>query len=53
LASLALRILAGENPESIGVQKASENTYLFDARQLRRWGISQEDLPPGRVVLMR
>jgi PAS domain S-box-containing protein len=50
-ANLALRILAGENPESIGVQKASENTYLFDARQLRRWGISQEELPAGSVVL--
>ena len=39
-ARLALRILAGEKPESIGVQKTSENKYLFDARQLQRWGIS-------------
>src|SRR5207253_5644420 len=49
-AKLALRILAGEKPEAIGVQKTSENTYMFDARQLRRWGIGEEDLPAGSVV---
>jgi PAS domain S-box-containing protein len=49
-AKLALRILAGEKPEAIGVQTTSENTYMFDARQLRRWGISEADLPAGSVV---
>src|SRR5207249_1032570 len=49
-ARLALRILAGERPETIGVQKPSENTYMFDWRQLRRWGISEGSLPPGSVV---
>jgi PAS domain S-box-containing protein len=52
-AELALRILAGEKPETIGVQQASENTYLFDARQLQRWGISEEYLPAGSVVRHR
>jgi signal transduction histidine kinase len=49
-AGLGLRILAGEKPEDIGVQETGANTYLFDWRQLRRWGIREESLPPGSVV---
>jgi signal transduction histidine kinase len=49
-AHLALRILAGEKPESIPVPEAGANTDLFDWRQLRRWGISESSLPPGSVV---
>jgi signal transduction histidine kinase len=50
-AGLGLRILAGEKPEDIGVRGISANTYLFDQRQLRRWGIREESLPAGSVVL--
>jgi PAS domain S-box-containing protein len=49
-AKLGLRILAGEKPESIGVLQPSENSYLFDWRQLRRWGIREASLPLGSVV---
>jgi len=49
-ASLALRILAGENPESIKIPQASANTDMYDWRQLQRWGISEQSLPPGGVV---
>jgi signal transduction histidine kinase/DNA-binding NarL/FixJ family response regulator len=49
-ARLGLRILAGEKVESIPVTGASENTDLFDYRQLRRWGIDEGSLPPGSVV---
>jgi len=49
-ARLGLRILAGETPENIGVQETSANTYMFDWRQLRRWGISEASLPPASVV---
>ena len=49
-AGLGLRVLAGETPENIGVQKTSANTYMFDWRQLRRWGISEASLPPASVV---
>jgi signal transduction histidine kinase len=49
-ARLGLRILTGEKPETIAVTTKSENIYLFDSRQLRRWGISEESLPPGSVV---
>jgi PAS domain S-box-containing protein len=52
-AKLGLRILAGEKPERIGVQKTSANTYLFDWRQLQRWGIREESLPPGSVLRHR
>ena len=26
---------------------------MFDARQLRRWGIREDDLPPGSIVRYR
>jgi PAS domain S-box-containing protein len=52
-ARLGLRILAGERPESIGVRQTSENSYLFDWRQLRRWGIREDDLPPDSDVRFR
>jgi len=49
-AALGLRILAGEKAENIGVQGSADNPYLFDARELRRWGINQASLPPGSDV---
>jgi signal transduction histidine kinase len=49
-ANIGLRILAGEKPETISVPETSENTYMFDRRQLRRWGIGEASLPPGSVV---
>jgi PAS domain S-box-containing protein len=52
-AKLGLRILAGEKPASIGVQKTSANTPMFDWRQLQRWGIREGSLPPGSVVRHR
>jgi signal transduction histidine kinase len=52
-ARLGLRILAGEKPESIPVSEAGENADLFDWRQLQRWGISEQSLPPGSVVLFK
>jgi signal transduction histidine kinase len=50
---LASRILAGEKPENMPVPGASENAYMFDWRQLRRWGISEAGLPAGSVVRFR
>jgi PAS domain S-box-containing protein len=52
-ARLALRILAGEKPESIAISEVSGNTDMFDWRQLRKWGISERSLPPGSVVRHR
>jgi signal transduction histidine kinase len=52
-AKLGLRILAGEKPVTIGVQETSANAYLFDSRQLQRWGIREESLPPGSLLRHR
>ena len=49
-ARLALRILGGESPQKVGIQAVSPNAYLFDARQLRRWGVAESSLPPGSIV---
>jgi PAS domain S-box-containing protein len=52
-ARLGLRILAGEKPESIPVPEVSPNADQFDGRQFRRWGISDQSLPPGSTVLYK
>ncbi|MFL6254185.1 MAG: ABC transporter substrate binding protein [Pyrinomonadaceae bacterium] len=46
---VCLRILNGEKPEDIPSQTAP-NVTTFDWRELKRWGISEEKLPPGSVV---
>ncbi len=48
--ALALRILAGQTPQQIGPQPATETVYIFDARQLARWGISEASLPADSIV---
>src|SRR5215510_3933832 len=52
-ASLGLRILAGERPETISALAASSNAYAVDWRQLRRWGLSEGALPPGTDMRYR
>ena len=44
------RILAGEKPEGIAVQTIDPNHIMVDARQLKRWGISEKQLPAGSIV---
>ena len=48
-AELALRILAGEKAQDISIQTVPSVT-LFDWRQLRRWGISEQSLPAGSII---
>lgn len=48
---LALRILRGEPADKIPVVFESPNRHMFDARQLRRFGISRDSLPAGSQVL--
>ncbi len=53
-AEQALRILSGQtSPSDLPVELASRNQYMFDSRQLSRFGISEEDLPKGSIVLHR
>ena len=51
-AGMAVRVLNGERPEDIPVV-TSNNTYMFDWRALKRWGLKEKDLPPGSIVLNR
>ena len=51
-AKLALRILGGERLGPADIVEA-ENPYLFDWRQLRRWGINESRLPAGSEVRFR
>ncbi|WP_081160249.1 sensor histidine kinase [Ensifer aridi] len=46
VASLAIDALAGKAITDVTVPQS----YMADARQLRRWGLSEADLPPGTVV---
>jgi len=49
---MALRILGGERPSEIPVVRGA-NTYLFDWRALKRFGLKESSLPPESVVLYR
>lgn len=47
---LGRRVLNGEKPENIPIVNEGANFYMFDWRQLQRWGIREKDLPPGSEV---
>jgi PAS domain S-box-containing protein len=53
VAGVALGILRGEHPGNMESPEGNGIQYVFDARQLKRWGISEEDLPPGSTVRFR
>src|SRR5262245_55020745 len=48
-AELALRILGGEKARDIPIENAP-SVPTVDWRELRRWGISEDKLPPGSIV---
>jgi signal transduction histidine kinase len=50
--AMALRLLSGAKPQDIP-RVHDINTYMFDWRALKRWGLREGDLPPGSVVLFR
>jgi PAS domain S-box-containing protein len=49
---MALRILKGERPQDVPRVKAP-TIYMFDWRALKRWGLSEKNLPAGSRVLNR
>jgi signal transduction histidine kinase/ABC-type uncharacterized transport system substrate-binding protein len=53
IGKLGLRILEGEKPEDIPMGTEEKHFDLYDWRQIKRWGISERDLPPGGVVRYR
>jgi two-component system, cell cycle sensor histidine kinase and response regulator CckA len=48
---LTLRILNGEPVDSIPVVMESPNRYIFDYKQMARFGISPANLPKGSTVI--
>ena len=49
-AELGLRILGGEQPRNVPIVDGEGAAYIFDVRQLRRWGIGESRLPHGSIV---
>lgn len=45
------RILNGQKPENIPVETNEFQHDVFDWRQLHRWGLKDDQLPPGSSVL--
>jgi signal transduction histidine kinase len=48
-AKLGLRVLAGERPEDIS-PRGIPSVPMFDWRELKRWGVGEDRLPPGSIV---
>ena len=48
LADITMRVLNGTPPKDIPVEKGPE-IPMFDWRQLQRWGIGENRLPPGSI----
>ena len=53
IGQIALRILQGEEPAAIPPVREGLHQYQFDWRQLERWGIPEDRLPAGSVLLHR
>jgi signal transduction histidine kinase len=49
-AELGLRILRGEPPKNVPIVDGDGAAYIFDVRELRRWGIDEHRLPQGSIV---
>jgi signal transduction histidine kinase len=50
---LALRVLKGEQPGAIPFVREGLSQYMYDWQQLKRWNISEQDLPDGSIVLYK
>jgi signal transduction histidine kinase len=52
IGEIAVRILNGDRAQDIPIEDAPA-VPMFDWRELRRWGISEDRLPPGSVIRFR
>jgi signal transduction histidine kinase len=52
-AGLVLKILSGQKPQELPLIEPVTSATQFDARQLQRWKIKENRLPPGSTVLFR
>ena len=52
-AAAAIRILNGEKPGGIRAPPVQFASPVFDWREMQRWGIGENSLPPGSEILFR
>ncbi len=52
-AKVAIRVLNGEAPQAIPVEKQTQAQYMFDYKVLEKWKIDISRLPEGSFVLDR
>ena len=52
-AKMGLKILQGEDPDTIPVTMEDGNQFMFDHTQLEKWGIDESNLPNNSVVVNR
>ena len=52
-AKMVLQFLANSEPETPALLEISGNKWLFDWRQMQRWGISASSLPAGSEIRFR
>ena len=52
-ADLVRQILAGKRPSELPLRDGAAGAYLFDWRQMERWGISESRLPAGSTIRYR
>jgi signal transduction histidine kinase/ABC-type uncharacterized transport system substrate-binding protein len=50
---LALRVLEGEDPSTIPVVASNSLRPIFDWRQLKRWNVDENAVPPGSEIRFR
>jgi transcriptional regulator with GAF, ATPase, and Fis domain len=50
IGKVGVRILAGEKPRDIPFGTGQRHLNLYDWRQLKRWGIAENDLPKGSII---
>jgi len=52
-ADAAVQILHGKPPSKVQVDPSGSGVYMFDWRQLKKWGFPESDLPAGSIVEYR
>jgi len=50
---IARQVLGGAKPQDLPIHVSDTNHYIFDWRQLQRWGISDEDYRPAALLRNR
>lgn len=52
-AKVAIRVLNGEDPRDIPVEKRTQAQYMFDYKVLKKWNIDTSQLPDESIIIDR